>query len=235
MSAALLPLHPDPLATRLNCGIVAAWMLSPDDASLRKKFTQYGVALEGLARLRAGQLAAEDYERFYLVALHAPSPEYVEAEQSGRAKRGRAAGLVVHNACIGIERRDSSPMKVAMRQAEESVWGRKSSSSNHVHNAVWKTFRPVSALWASFVYHEDRDGTRDVFPCVPHDLPNFLAVAESFRELAERSTPPRRASTDTVLRVGESVRLPEPVKSLLPRGDLRIVDRENLGGGTIPI
>jgi hypothetical protein len=82
---------------------------------------------------------------------------------------------------------------------------------------LWKRHRPVAHFWAaSLDLNFARAGGGYAFPCQPAELGDFLATAEAYRKLGERTR--ARQSRHTVLDPSETVKLPQalnvPVISL---------------------
>jgi hypothetical protein len=216
-----LPLDAENLSSLISRGAVAAWMLFPDDEAWRNKVIANAAVQEGLEALRTGRLRQDQYEGLVLLALDAASAADITRAYDEPAERGMGAGMILYNVCLRIPRDDPAPMQRATREVGSAIWRRRASASKHVHTAVWKTYKPVAALWAAFIYlYEDGDTESVEFPCRLSELPTFLAIAEAYRELAERTIPPRR--NHPVLKPGDSIRLPDSVISILPPGTLSI-------------
>jgi hypothetical protein len=215
-----LPLDANTLSSWTSRGAVAAWMLFPDDEAWRNKIIAHAAVQEGLERLKAGHLRQDHYEALVLLALNAASADDIARAWDERAERGMGAGMILYNVCLRIPRGDRAPMQRATREVESAIWRRSASASKHVNTAVWKTYKPVAALWAAFIYCDNDDGESVEFPCRLSELPTFLALAEAYRVLAESTKPPRR--NQPVLKSGDSIRLPESVISILPAGTLSI-------------
>ena len=67
-------------------------------------------------------------------------------------------------------------------------------------NHVWKKYRPVAHLWAASLdlnFEKADIGAKPEFPCHAEELGQFLAVAEAYRVLGERTR--ARQSRHTVL------------------------------------
>jgi len=75
-----------------------------------------------------------------------------------------------------------------------------------IDNTVWRTFRPVAAYWAAWIYC----GGGQPFPCQPDRLKEFLATAESFRRRAE-SIHLAQSPRETILLPGETIRIPPEI------------------------
>ncbi|MPZ39178.1 MAG: hypothetical protein GEU95_14195 [Rhizobiales bacterium] len=196
-------------------------MLFPDDEAWRNKVIANAAVQEGLEKLNTGRLGQDQYEGLVLLALGAAPADDIARAWDERAERGMGAGMIVYKVCPRIVRDEAAPMQRTMREVGSAIWRRSASASKHVNTAVWKTYKPVAALWAAFIYlYEDGDTESVEFPCRPSELPAFLALAEAYRELAERTTPPRR--NQAVLKPGDSIQLPESVISILPPGTLSI-------------
>lgn len=225
MSAPVLPLGADAAhaPNSFHVGVVRAWMLFPDDAKMRDRAINTGRTEYALDLLKAGAYPRESTElaRWAVMlieqALDAPSPEVLMDDD--RQERGAMAGSILWRALPRAARNEKGPMGRTMRDVEHVFTGRKSSESHYVNNTVWKIFRPVAALWASFVNRAD-DESSISFPCLTEDLPMFLAMAEGFRMLGETTRPPKRA--DPILKPSESLQLTDELRVALLQGTLAI-------------
>lgn len=220
MTAPILPLDADNLPSFRNVAIVGAWMLFPDDAAWREKMISNAEVLEGLDRLAVGKLQQSEIDPLVRKALKACSTEDIYAQFQVRGQRGAGAGVILYNTCMKIPKGDAKPMDAVKRDVECAIWKReKGNSSHHVDEAVWKKYRCVASLWAAYLFLDDgEDHPNGVeFPCETHKLKKLLSRAEGFRDLAERSSPPRRKGR-TVLLPGESLTLPPEVLIQLEPG-----------------
>jgi len=99
----------------------------------------------------------------------------------------------------------------------ESLW---EISAKSIENRVWSTFRSVAHYWAAHVYLKFHRvpgfGDNLKFPCPANRMATFLAFAESLRRLGEATR--LRQAPSTILRVHESVRLPD--RLVLPQVQL---------------
>jgi hypothetical protein len=220
MTPPILPLDATNLCSWTNLGIVGAWMLFPDDEQRRWKFIKHMAVEDGLERLSARQLNEKQIRELVLLAREAtPSDEFV-SQRNERDMRGVGAGLILYNACIRIPRGEQSPVGNAVAEVAREIWGRRHNASKHANDAVWSTFKPVASLWAALVHRVDDSDVEVMFPCSPKELPQFLAIAEGFREIAEKTIPPRRK--EPVLPPNVSLRLPDNVRAILPIGTLKL-------------
>jgi len=224
MSAPILPIDPGNLTSLTNLGIVGAWMLFPDDKNCRDRYIRTAAVHEHLERPSGATVSREYFDAVVSLALGAASPDEIASEWEKRSPRGYGAGVIVYNAMkqIQLNLPGKAPIGTATKAVGAAIWGRQASASKHVNKAVIETYRPVAALWAAFVHLEDGDEAL-LFPCRPEDLPNFLDLAESFRAMAEETTPPH--GRQPIIPPGVSVRIPDSVLAVLPKGTLTTVPK----------
>lgn len=216
--APIMALDAANLCSWLSVGIVGGWMLFPDDERLRDNYSRRYLVRDGIAHFNA--LSQEEAQNLLMIALDALSSDEVSDLWDDRAPRAHGAGMILYNAGIAISRRDGKPVDEAKRKVQRAVWGNKGSTSKHVDSAVWKKFRAVAALWASFIQSEFDGDEYTEFPCSPPELPRFLAWADGFRRFGEQTIPPRK--TMPLLPPNVSVRLPDNVLAKLPSGELTV-------------
>jgi hypothetical protein len=57
-----------------------------------------------------------------------------------------------------------------------------------IDNHIWRTYRPVAHLWGAYHLQAQAYTVADIpvaFPCYPHEVLQFLAMAEVLRKKAE--------------------------------------------------
>lgn len=227
---AVMALSRESVTSLSGIGEVAAWMLSPDDPDLRARLTHHYAVLEQQARFRRGEISRRRAEVDDLIslALNAPSIEALRPELQQRTERGYASGMILYNAQFRILRGEREPVGRSVAEVGKALLGRQNTASKHVNEVVQKRYRPVAALWATFIAADGSEGieslTLEEFPCRPAKLPVFLAIAEQMRQQAENTIPPRRSKP--LIGFGEAITLPAEVLSILPSGRLLTVQGE---------
>jgi hypothetical protein len=221
VSAPVLPLNAANIASVTNCGIVAAWMLFPDEAKLRECLIRRRQVEERFEQYLSGELGPMQVPDLILRAMEATPIDELNARRDERVARAYGAGMILYNSGIAISRGDRAPVGAATKDVGKAIWGREHSASKHVNDKVWRTYRPVAALWAAFIHFEN-DNEELPLPCEPTDLLQFLTVAEAFRKKGEELSPPHRKH---ILEPGQSVGLSPEVLAMMPCGTLTIVNR----------
>ncbi|MEN6543052.1 hypothetical protein [Parvibaculum sp.] len=221
MTAPILPLDASNLASEKNLGIVGAWMLWPTDGEWRKRYFSTLAVEDVLSRLPS-TMSRGPITALVSLARAAASPDEIAGEWAKRSPRGMGAGRIVYDAMkeVILDPSAKAPVGKATEAVRTAIYGAKNSNSKHINEDVVKTYRPVAALWAAYIYFDDGGEDGAPFPCCPEDLPQFLGFAEDFRELAERTKPKHRGQP--IIPRGVSVRLPDDVLAILPRGTLTV-------------
>ncbi len=225
MTVPTIPLDVDVVHSpnRLHLGIVFAWMVFPDDENMRARTIKTATIEHMIEVLGTGvPFRGAEIPKLLCEALQAPAPQDLLEQSVNQFDRGFAAGMLLYNTCLRARRGEQAPMTRTMKEIEKPLFRRKNvsgstcdSASKHVNDVVWKTYRPVAALWAALIILMEK-GEPTELPCNRADLPTLLWLSERIRETAEQTFPPRRK--DPVLRPGESVRLPEELAAALPAG-----------------
>jgi hypothetical protein len=156
-------------------------------------------------------------------------PEGVDVKEVARAARAMRfdeliashernfidGGLAAEILLIVLGDAEKNPKSASLRRARERVERRLveerlrgGKRTNMIE--LWNAYSPVAHLWAA---HMVTGWAGSEFPCAPHDLPNFLAVAEHLRQRGESFYPYRRLTPildpATTWRVGEGWALPK--------------------------
>lgn len=222
-----LPIPATEIATPVGAAIVGAWMLYPDDEVMRLKLIRHFEVQDVLARIRttavAGTVSLSEESLADLIYTAVEAASFAEVEHVSETTMTVAfgAGLILYNTILRIARKEASPMVSAIREVGEGIIQRgHKRNSNHVHEAVWRRYKPVSAFWAAYVHLDDGRSASLPYPCAPEVLPQFLSLAEEYRKLGERTVPPHRA--DAVLPPGIALRLSDDVLAALPGGILTV-------------
>jgi hypothetical protein len=152
----------------------------------------------------------------------------LDKQRRQRFERGLVAGRILIAAVGNAGQTNPTGALVTMKDAKESArqpfdYARQTQGRNQtkvslklIDNEIWPQFQPVAHFWAA--YH-DHLGKTCEFPCAPCDLFALLAHAEAYRRLGE-ATRLRPNSSRPVLDASRTVRLPDDVGSLLPKGIL---------------
>jgi hypothetical protein len=214
-----LPLEAATKPIELHVAVLAAWMIWPDDDKRRRERIQVAMLEERLGA-EAGSL------------VPVPDPLKDVAEQF---RRGLLTGLSIARAVARNGGGLSFSIANAQKLMDKILWGDRESSSSHVRK-VWKTYRPVAALWAAAAIVNRVSGSSSFaaiagamgssqhlrlwLPCDSSRLPRLLACAEAIRERAETVIPAR--SHYPILARRESLQLPTGFSALLPRIEIAV-------------
>jgi hypothetical protein len=201
-----LELQPDCLErpTQLDVAIVENMMLWPHDPHARERAEQAAMAQFGRNLMTEGRLSRDLEQGLVHLAVEAPKPGDVQETAKLRFVEGCIAGYILDRA---ISWADFDPDKAAIQKTVEAIsdklWPQWRLRPRTIQNKMTE-LRCVSHLWAAYV--RDAMETETPFPCRSKELAMFLGTAEAYREWAERTRTPH--SPSTVLRPGETVRLP---------------------------
>ena len=127
-------------------------------------------------------------------------PLHERREQNGRSDlelRGIVAGMIL-NSALSTDMSMKKIIQVIARTFDRATrLGPKT-----IENSVWPTFKPVAHLWAAWTVLGDEQH----FPCAMAMLPTFLAWAEGFRLVGEKTK--TKQSPTTILLACDMARLP---------------------------
>jgi len=218
MSAPVLPLRGADLNTLKSVGILAAWMLFPEDEARRNKIIARYCTQDFLFRMES--LPPESTLRFnpaqltevLAIALDAANKHDVEEWHTEREPTGCDIGAVAWLAIQGIILGNPTAIADATEKVERIRRGGKVSTSSDLKNKR-TLFKPVTALWAAYIETFDPDDP-GLFPCQPNAVVPFLTIAEGFRRLGESARAKRQG--DPIIPIGTSVQLPGDVLGVLP-------------------
>lgn len=216
----VIPLDAANLCSRSNVAIVQAWMLYPDSAEMRDDHIRHALVVEGIEHHAAGRLDDQETAALLATALDIPSTKEIRARADRRAEMAVAAGMLFYNGAIRIAKGGKSPLESVKLELRRALWGKGATNSNHIDEVVLKRYRPVMALWAAWIDIDDGDGEYIQIPCSPPELAHFIAWADAFRRLGERTIPKHKKHP--ILSPNETVRFPDAVLAVLPPGELVI-------------
>jgi hypothetical protein len=202
-----------------HLGILFAYMVSPDDVELRKRAMHTAAVEHGLDLMASGHLTRSQIEKLAVGAFDATSLSDLQQLCEERVRRGYAAGMIFHQSCKALALGERAALQQEKNKIAGALFREASGTSKHTDDAVWKVFKPVAALWATFIELSDSESTTEI-PCNRKDLPHWLAWFDSMRLIGERTK--THSKGQPVLPPGESFRLPDQVISLLPHGEIVI-------------
>lgn len=220
MGMQTLPLRPD-WQTNPNArdaGLVAVWMLWPDDQVQRDK-AAHSFDIELAIRNPDMPSSETATEAGIFVDLVRAIPS-IEAQYGEEIRNGFLRGMI-SGAILLRSVRDAgqcAQVTLATYKAEIAERFCALDSSEHgpvdgvtrrmsvktIDNDVWPRFRSVSHLWAAYLSAEYGIG-QNVIPCQPERLSQFLARADLLRMRGESIRP---RNSGPVLRRYEAVRIP---------------------------
>lgn len=215
----IIPLSPNALHNPLKADlrIMMAYMLWPRDGVWRQRWIADWIVnnVETIKNERP-ELAAE-YFSFAKAAL----PSKMIADEIAKKNIVRDATLAAsvfmdHLYCrvsgSKITKGKITETAIKIRDNKTNVKGKKASIEVHTFdNKIWKTYSSVAHLWAA-KYLANRDHGQSKYPpCSEDYLPQFLADAEGFRFLGEKTEMLRtsgRGTSRTVLNPKDTYKLP---------------------------
>jgi hypothetical protein len=226
----VLDISQDDLEDRTRLGIatayVAAVMLSPRDPDVRDRLFRSGQVKQGEMRLSLrefGRLppcekAESDYRRLLDMARSLPSVESIRNEMRTLRLRGLIAGYVLYEL---LSARKDGTNKTTKSKGHvlgaltniNTKFGkflfREHTQIDFINKEVWPTYRPVAHLYAAATQVE-LNGVA-FFPCQPQILPQFLALAEHYREGGENLQMLRKPPGHSVLDSSETWSVPRSI------------------------
>jgi hypothetical protein len=127
-----------------------------------------------------------------------------------RAKQGRIAGEILYLAIESTRADGTKPDLTEIKQLLAQAYTGKNATNTSAVNTIWKTFRPVSHLWAAHLQYRHQ-GRGRYFPCHVSEISDLLWASERYRRLGE-TTKLRKNAPVTVLPGDECVRVPDEMK-----------------------
>jgi hypothetical protein len=197
------------IPTRLDLAEIECWMLWPDDEIARTDALK-----ASLGRFIKDQIDAGLRPSDAMSAVAAVAPDLNRIVESANQKKGllqrngRIAGEILYTA-IDAPRVDGTRPNLTeiMRGIALAYKGKRADTNTRAINEIWKTFRPVSHLWAAHLRYLHQGGRN--FPCTVSELPDLLYAADQFRLLGETTKSDPRSPNKAILGVDECLRLPE--------------------------
>lgn len=191
---------------RIDVARIEAVMLWPDDEVSREKAILVAQCLWQRSLLEQGQLLPKEIEELAKSAVDAPAPADVAAAAAKVFVNGHVAGTLLHNAVSATAQYPAdAAIQANVGRISNQFFPKYRLKPSTINNSVWPRYRVVSHLWAAHIFSDE-----EVFPCHVPDLGVFLAKAEAYRELGEKTR--TRQSPSTVLRPGDAIRLPAGLK-----------------------
>jgi hypothetical protein len=198
---------------RMHLSIIESWMLWPDDEA--KRLDAYKAAVVEIGRDLTHQIKLEPaiLEDLFYLAADAKPLDQLRGMFMTPFQQGLMAGNILIAAVTGKDAK-GGPLKLGdINEKLRKLFARGPNSNSSFVNTIWKQYRAVSHLWAAHIQvTEDRPaGASFVFPCELPEIIEFLWLSEQWRVKGESmKTAPRAPST--ILRPGESVRIPDALK-----------------------
>jgi hypothetical protein len=199
--------------TQLDVLTIEAHMLFPNDEVARNEArTTSGIEFANRHR----HLLPDDFFKdLFQIAANAKPLKVLQKASQPLFTRGIIVGAMLHHALGSAEEstehearpvHGTSPHRSLNHavKALSKALGPKYSPQT-INSSVWPEFRKVSHYWAAHI-SECFEG-RPAFPSTVEWLPLFLAKAEVFRELGEK-TRTWKSPKSTILSPGECLRLP---------------------------
>jgi hypothetical protein len=210
MTDRILNLRPDclDLPTRLDLSMIEATMLWPDDKSKRER--ERAIQTSAVAGFFEISQALPKDELIALVSLAADATPLAEVHGRARVRfiDGVRAGLYLRET-VGLATlsKNRSMKQIAARVCRGLEPHASSINPHTFENHVWPVYRRVAHFWAASwdLNLEQVLSGSSAFPCSLKQLATFLALAEGYRRLGER-TRTRRGTT--VLPRSETITLP---------------------------
>jgi hypothetical protein len=185
----ILPLRADCLAgpTRLDVAVLEAVMLWPEDVEKRQRSIE--TSLVEFGRLHAKAMDSEGLRALLKEAADAPPLAELQEQSKPRFVQGVLAGMILRELLgLSLLAPERALMKLVLGELADGfrIAGRLNLSDKTIKNAVWPVFRPVAHLWAASV-EINLELNEGAFPCRCDRLLAFLARAEAYRNLGERT------------------------------------------------
>jgi len=225
-----LEISQDDLGDRTRLGIstvyIGAIMLSPNDADIRDRLFRSGQVRQGQMRLSVrdfgpfppSEKAESDYRRLLDMARVLPSAESIKKEMRTLLVRGLIAGCVLYELLSarqdGTNKTSKSKGDVLEALTDTNTkFGRllfnERTQIDFINREIWPRYRPVAHLYAAAM-QVGLDGAAS-FPCRCPILPQFLALAEHYREGGEKLQMLRKPRGHTVLNANETWSVPRSI------------------------
>jgi hypothetical protein len=190
-------------------------MIWPDDPGARGRAKELAMIRLGRDMANAGVLSDSAVVQLLNLAVDAaPSPSAIDVKD--RFERGLYAGKILFAAVSNRQVGRDAALGPIIDAITRQYLGRSASNSKVVYSRIWAPFRCVAHFWATHLFYYSRG--HSAFPCPRDRLPMFLAIAEQFRGIAERTRSHPKAPK-LIMNPGEAVQLPIGLK--LPPGNLK--------------
>jgi hypothetical protein len=206
---------------RAHLALIESWMLWPHDEAVRRDAYISAVVAQGLELKREGKLDHATLDELDIAAKAEPLSRMRELAtktplQRGGLKRpplecGLMAGNILIAAIQGKDKKGRRLLRSEIDKKLRKLFARQRGDNSSFVNTIWKHYRSVSHLWAAHIKYAESEPAHLVFPCELRDVGTFLRLSEEWCRVGESTkTDPR--SPFTILRDGESVRVPEWMK-----------------------
>jgi len=185
--------------TAYDVAVLGAAMLYPQDEAARNR-ALYATTITMMLENEDHPPARTVDERRQLFELVRMVPRVTEFD--GEIKEGFQRGMLV-----GALVRDVVFYGATLTDSKRRLAKNFGFSVSLIDGVIWPTYKPVAAYWAVFV--RINQATVDApIPCLPHELGQFLAMADDLRSTAETL---KRAHAQPLLRMGETIKIPEQI------------------------
>lgn len=193
---------------------VYAYMAYPDCEQKRKEFLATSLTRIVLESSMDGEGVVIP-DGMLRTVLEAPPYSDVLNQAAKVAAKGETAGdILLYVASMVDENIKEPSIGKAVYMAEHylnSAQGQKVASSDISIKKAWKSFRPVSHLWAAFrlLQFNNIDSSPSLPDLMAKDIKKLLAIAEYFRKFGESFFPTRTTDNSPLFTVDECWRPPE--------------------------
>jgi hypothetical protein len=202
-----------PNRTRLAIYYLQSVMYWPDpqaDAGQRAEWMKTGMALfigESIGGVPAAARVngPSEWLEWHRAALDAMPPRSFVEQVEQAFRHGVFAGELLGGAVQELLKTGGQFKLGALKAAMTSSKRRKSHkyldiSNSTLDNTIWKRYRSVAHLWASYAYYVLHVSPHDLFfPCRLERLPDFLALAEFFARAGLAAPMQRRSGNERLL------------------------------------
>jgi hypothetical protein len=187
---------------------IGAAMLWPDDIAAGARAKERAIVDCSLRLANEGLLDVS----LALANMAGAAAPMDQSESRRRFECGAYAGRILYEAIVRSAIGRDAKLGTIMDEIKPGYFGRKATDSKAVYTKIWTPFRRASHFWAAHTFYCSRGHYE--WPCARERLPMFLAIADHFRAVAERTKHP----SGTVLVAGEAIGLSSDVRTKLPKG-----------------
>lgn len=186
--------------TAYDVAVLGAMMLYPQDEAARNRALHATTVTMILENEHHPPPRTPD-ERRQLFELVRMVPRVTEF--GGEIKEGFCRGMVVGGMICDVVFHGTKLGDSKRRLAKNFGF-----SESLINGVIWPAYKPVAAYWAVYV-RINQALVDSPIPCRPHELGQFLAMANDLRCTAETL---KRAHTHQLLKPGETVQIPTEIQ-----------------------